>query len=393
MPSRILIYTGKGGTGKSVISCATGLRCSELGYRTMVLSADPAHSLSDAFSTNIGSEPVEVSRNLWAMQIDSIAEVKKSYAAIQEYFAKVLSAKGIDEVLAYELASLPAMTNTFALLKLEELEGSDYDVIILDTVPSGEALRYIFLPKIVGKVGRKLLGMLSHLPGAVKLLEPIFGAPTPDKEAIRGQVSFVGRLERLWGILSDVDRSSVRLIANPDTFSFENLMRTLLITNLYGVNVDLAIINKVLPSVVKDGYFKEWISSQEEIEKKLERNVYPLPVKRLRLFERELKGMDMLKKCADELFGEEDPASIYYKGSPFEISSSKDRLVIRIRAPFTSKEDLKTERFGDELIVRMKTEIGEVVNVIPLPAMAYLMSLKRAKLSGGRLTIEFERDR
>ncbi|MCD6511324.1 MAG: TRC40/GET3/ArsA family transport-energizing ATPase [Thaumarchaeota archaeon] len=393
MPSRILIYTGKGGTGKSVISCATGLRCSELGYKTMVLSADPAHSLSDAFSTNVGSEPVEVSKNLWAMQIDSIAEVKKSYAAIQEYFAKVLSAKGIDEVLAYELASLPAMTNTFALLKLEELEGSDYDVVILDTVPSGEALRYIFLPKIVGRVGRKLLGMLSPLAGAMKLLEPIFGAPTPDKEAIRGQVSLVGRLERLWGILSDVDRSSVRLIANPDTFSFENLMRTLLITNLYGVNVDLAIINKVLPSVVKDGYFKEWISSQEEIERKLERNVYPLPVKRLRLFERELKGMDMLKKCADELFGEEDPASIYYKGSPFEISSSKDRLVIRIRAPFTSKEDLDVERFGDELIVRMKTEMGEVVNVIPLPAMAYLMSLKRAKLSGGRLNVEFERER
>jgi len=336
---------------------------------------------------------VEVSENLWAMQVDPIAEVKRSYAAIQEYFARVLSAKGIDEVLAYELASLPAMTNTFALLKLEELEGSDYDVVILDTVPSGEALRYIFLPKIVGRVGRKLLGMLSPLAGAVKLLEPIFGAPTPDKEAIRGQVSFVGRLERLWGILSDADRSSVRLIANPDTFSFENLMRTLLITNLYGVNVDLAIINKVLPSVVKDGYFKEWISSQEEIERKLERNVYPLPVKRLRLFERELKGMDMLEKCADELFGGEDPARIYYKGSPFEISSSKDRLVIRMRVPFTSKEDLDVERFGDELVVRTRTGMGEVVNVVPLPAMAYLMSLKRANLSGGRLSIEFERER
>ena len=392
MPSRILIYTGKGGTGKSVISCATGLRCSKLGYKTMVLSADPAHTLSDAFSKSIGNEPKEISRNLWAMQIDSIAEVKKSYAAIQDYFARVLSARGIDEVLAYELASLPAMTNTFALLKLEELEGKDYDVLILDTVPSGEALRYIFLPKIVGRVGRKLLNMFSPLVGMARILEPIFGAPTPDKDVIKGQVSFVNRLERLWGIMSDVDRTSIRLIANPDTFSVENLMRTLLIANLYGVNADLAIMNKMLPKDIKEGYFKEWLSSQEEIAKNLERNVYPLPVKRLRLFERELKGMDMLEKCADELFGDKDPTKVYYKGSPFEISSSRDRLVVKMRVPFTSKEDLNVERFGDELVVKMKTGMGEVVNVIPLPSMAYLMSLKKAKLSGGRLSVEFERE-
>ncbi|GBC74938.1 Arsenical pump-driving ATPase [archaeon HR06] len=390
---RLILYTGKGGTGKSVISCATGIKTSELGYNTLVISADPAHTLSDAFGKKIGNDLEKVMERLWVLQIDPIVEMRKNFSLIQEYIVSVLASRGIDETLAYEIASLPTMTHLFALLKVEEFFSKDvFDVILMDTVPSGEALRYLQFPKILGSVSRKLAKFLTPFTELGKFLQPLIGLPTPSKEVIKSEVQLISRLESLAEILKNSDISSLRLIANPDSFSIENIRRTLLGANLYGINVDLSIINKIIPDKVKDDFFQRWKELQREALEKAKLSLYPLPIKFLELFDVEVKGLDMLKKVAEELFKEEDPTKVYFKGSPFSLEYKGNSLIFRVKVPFTEKDECEVERIGEDLMIKVKKDIGELINFIPLPSVANYMSLKRAKLLKGELEITFVKE-
>ncbi|MGQ9468979.1 MAG: ArsA family ATPase [Nitrososphaerales archaeon] len=396
--SRVILYTGKGGTGKSVIACATGLKTASIGYETLIVSSDPAHTLGDALEKRITDQPTKVSESLWATQIDPIKEMEKNYAVIQEWLTSLLSAKGIEETLAYEIASLPGMTYLFALLKIEELaKEKQFDVIILDTVPSGETLRYLYFPKLFGSISRKLISFVGSIAGIARVIEPIIGLPTPRKEVFKSEVELIKRLEKLGDILKDVDTTSLRLIANPDSFSIENTRRTLMLSSLHGINVDLAIINKIIPEKVNDPYFSKWIGLQKKYLSEAEESFYPLPIKKLMLFDSELKGIEMLKRSGDELFDDEDPTKVYFKGSPFRIISKEKELTLIVRVPFTSKEEINdVERIGDELLVKLSTEVGDVVRVIPLPTTTLRMKLARAKLLNDELHIifieEYERE-
>ncbi len=388
---RVILYTGKGGTGKSVIACATGLKTASIGYKTLIISSDPAHTLGDAFEKKITDLPTMVFKNLWAIQIDPIKEMEKNYSMIQEWLASLLSAKGIEETLAYEIASLPGMTHLFALLKIEELaKEQQFDVIILDTVPSGEALRYLYFPKLFGSISRKLISLAGSIAGIARFIEPIVGLPAPKKEVFKSEVELIKRLENLGEILKDADTTSLRLIANPDAFSIENARRTLIFSSLYGINVDLVIINKIIPEKVNDPYFNNWIGLQKKWLSEAEVSFYPLPIKRLMLFDSELKGIEMLKRSGDELFTNEDPTKIYFKGSPFKIINEENKLTLIVKVPFVSKEELKeVERIGDELLVKVNTEVGDIIRVIPLPTVALRMKLSKAKLLNNELQISF----
>ncbi|MGQ9719326.1 MAG: TRC40/GET3/ArsA family transport-energizing ATPase [Nitrososphaerales archaeon] len=388
---RVILYTGKGGTGKSVIACATGLKAASIGYETLIISSDPAHTLGDALEKRVEDIPTKVSERLWAIQIDPIREMQKNYVVIQEWLTSLLSAKGIDETLAYEIASLPGMNHLFTLLKIEELaKKRQFDVIILDTVPSGEALKYLYFPKLFGSISRKLISMVGSIAGIAKILEPFTGLPTPTKEVFKSEVELIKRLEKLAEILRDTDVTSLRLIANPDGFSIENTRRTLMISSLYGINVDLAIVNKVMPEEVRDPYFSKWIKLQKKYLSEAEVGFYPLPIKRLMLFDSELKGLEMLRKSGEDLFCNEDPTQVYFKGSPFRLMSEGRELILVVRVPFTSKEKISNvERIGEELLVKVSTDIGDVARVIPLPSAALGMKLSRAKLLSDELHICF----
>ncbi|PCN50136.1 hypothetical protein B6U99_06025 [Candidatus Geothermarchaeota archaeon ex4572_27] len=245
---RVIVYTGKGGTGKSTISCATAVKAAEQGRDVLVISSDPAHTLMELFEVGVGHRPTKVADHIWAVQVDPVREAREKYGVIQEYVASVFKAKGLDETLAYELASLPNMTSFIALLKVVDYaEEGGYDALILDTVPSGEALKNLYLPSLFGSITRKLLKLAGSLMGAAKLLEPIVGVPAPSREVIRADLSLLEKLERLKDILTDPSTSSLRLVANPDQFSINNMKRAYMSACLYGVNVDLAVVNKVLP--------------------------------------------------------------------------------------------------------------------------------------------------
>jgi arsenite-transporting ATPase len=388
MGGRVIVYTGKGGTGKSVISCATGLRMAELGYEALVISADPAHTLTDAYGVKVSDHPTRVFDRLWAVQMDSMKEVEKNYGAVQSYLASILSAKGVDETLAYEVASLPGMTFFLALLKVEELLGTDrYDALILDTIPSGEALRFLLFPKLISGISRKMLKLASPFSWVAKIFEPLLRMPTPDKEVFNAQAKLLDRLERLSKIVGDASTTSVRLVANPDLFCIRSLKRSFMISNLYGINVDLAIINKVLPEEAGGSYFDEWVSSQAKYIREAEVSFYPLPIKKLKLFESEIRGLSMLRRCAEELFGEEDPSQVYYDGRLFEASQDEGELMLKVKVPFADKDVCEVERIGDEVLVKVMTDVGEVVSVIPLPAVAYKMRLHRARFLKDELLI------
>lgn len=389
---RVIFYTGKGGAGKSVISSATALKLSELGYETLIISSDPAHTLSDALETAVHYTPTKIVDQLWAIQVDPIREARESYGVIQEYVVSLFKSKGIDEVLAYEIAALPNMTEFVSLLKVVEfVESNNYEVIVLDTVPSGDALKNIYLPTLIGSTASKVIKFVAPLVNIARIAEPIVGLPSPGKEVIKQDLKLLEILKKLKNIIADRKVTSLRLIANPEAFSIQNLKRTYLIANLYDINVDLAVMNKIIPEGVSDSYFKEWKKAQGEYMADLEAAVHPLPLKKLRLFQSEVKGLKLLSAVGDELFGDEDPAQIYSEGKAINVRESERGLEVVVPLPSASKhkEVCEVEREGEDLSVVISTDIGEVRNFIPLPVIAHTMKLDKAKLLNDELHIYF----
>lgn len=389
---RVIFYTGKGGAGKSVISCATALKLSEMGYDTLIISSDPAHTISDAVERDVHHIPTKIVEKLWAVQVDPIREAREAYGVIQEYIVSLFKSKGVDEVLAYEIAALPNMTEFVSLLKVVEfVESNNYDVIVLDTVPSGEALKNIYLPTLLGSTASKVIKVVAPLVNIAKVVEPIVGLPTPGKEVINQDIKLLELFRKLKNIIMDRNVTSLRLIANPEAFSIQNLKRTYLLANLYDINVDLAIMNKVIPEGVSDAYFKEWKNAQGKYMAEAEAAFHPLPIKKLKLFQSEVKGLELLSTVSKELFNDEDPSRVYFEGKAIKVRETEQGLEVVVPLPSAGKHKdvCEVERMGEDLSVVISTDIGEVRNFIPLPAIAHLMKLDKAKLLNSELHIYF----
>ncbi len=390
---RILYYTGKGGTGKSVIASLTAVFTADLGYKTLLISSDPAHSLKDTLQYSVDRDIKKIIPNLYAVNVDPLKEASEHYGIILDYIASVLKSRGLDELIAYEVAALPGMTGVATIIKLDKIvEEGGYDVIIIDTVPSGEALRFLYVPSIVSRVSRRMMKVVSPLLDVGKVIEPIVGVPTPPRKSVDKGIELLDTMERIRGYLLNHDVTSIRLVANPDSFSIGNIRRTYIQSSLYGLNTDLVIVNKIYPKHVKDQYFSEWIEMQGMLIEEAKKSFYPIPVKLLRLFSYELKGIDRLRKAADELFKDEDPSKIYFKGKTIEIIRRDNEVEIIYPAPYVSKGDIGIERIGEELIIHLKTDMGMTDLLIPLPMMMYKMSLKKAKLLNDGLHVFFLED-
>ena len=390
---RLIIYTGKGGTGKTVTSCSTAIKLAEHDHKTLVISSDPAHTLGDAFMMpHIGYELQEILPNLEVLQIDPVTEMSRQYDALLSYMASIFSGKGIDETLAYEIAMLPGMTQLFSLLKIEELvKLKSFDSIVVDMPASGEALRYLYFPKLVGSIGRKLTGLAGMFSGVARMFQPISKIQVPSKGVLQSEVDLLDRLEYLSEIIRNRDMTSIRLVANPDTFSIENAKRALMTASLFGINVDLAIINKIMPHQTSDQYYANWAEYQKTKVEEARANFYPLPIKEVFLHSTELRGIEMLRKNGDLIFGSEDPAITYYRGKAFDFTTEQNSLRITVKVPFTEKDDFDLERYGDQLTIKVKNPVGYIVNIVPLPSAALGMKLAKAKLSGDELNIFFEK--
>lgn len=390
---RIIIYTGKGGTGKTVTSCSTAIKLAEHNHKTLVISSDPAHTLGDAFMiSNIGYEMQKILPNLEALQIDPVTEMKKQFDTILSYMASVFSARGIDETLAYEIAMLPGMTQLFSLLKIEELvKLKSFDAIVIDMPASGEALRYLYFPKLVGSIGRKLTGLAGMFGGVARMFQPLSQISMPSKGVLQSEVALIDRLQYLSEIIRNSNITSLRLVANPDTFSIENAKRALMSASLFGINVDLAVINKIMPHQSSDQYYANWAEFQQGKVEEAKANFYPLPLREVFLHDTELRGMEMLTKNGELLFGNEDPGKIYYQGKAFEFLTEGNSLQMKVKVPFTERDDFDLERYGDQLTIKVRSSVGYIVNIIPLPSATLGMKLAKAKLHGDELNVMFEK--
>jgi arsenite-transporting ATPase len=390
---RIIIYTGKGGTGKTVTSCSTAIKLAEHNHKTLVISSDPAHTLGDAFMiSNIEYEMQKILPNLEALQIDPVTEMKKQFDTILSYMASVFSARGIDETLAYEIAMLPGMTQLFSLLKIEELvKLKSFDAIVIDMPASGEALRYLYFPKLVGSIGRKLTGLAGMFGGVARMFQPLSQISMPSKGVLQSEVDLIDRLQYLSEIIRNSNITSLRLVANPDTFSIENAKRALMSASLFGINVDLAVINKIMPHQSSDQYYANWAEFQQGKVEEAKANFYPLPLREVFLHDTELRGMEMLTKNGELLFGNEDPGKIYYQGKAFEFLTEGNSLQMKVKVPFTERDDFDLERYGDQLTIKVRSSVGYIVNIIPLPSATLGMKLAKAKLHGDELNVMFEK--
>jgi arsenite/tail-anchored protein-transporting ATPase len=391
---RIIIYTGKGGTGKTVNSCSTAVKLADNNHKTLIISADPAHTLSDAFMVDyIGNEPKKVIDNLYALQVDPILEISKHFNSVLSYNASLFFSKGVDETLSFEIAMLPGMTQLFSLLKIEEsVHHDEYDSIVLDMPASGEALRYLYLPKLAGSIGRKLTEYTGVFSGFAKMFQSFsgFSNVSPPSNVLHDEIKLITRLESLSKLIIDPGVTSLRLIANPDTFSIENAKRSLMSANLYGINVDLVIINKIMPNS-SDKYFLNWAEFQNNKVKEAKSNFYPLPIKEARLYERELRGLDMLRENAMSVFGTDDPSKIFYSENVFEFVKDGSILKLKLKVPFTNGDDFEIERSGENLTIKVKGPIGYIINVIPLPVVTIGMKVTQSKLVNNELHVFFEK--
>lgn len=391
---RLIIYTGKGGTGKTVTSCSTAVKLADNKHKTLLLSSDPAHTLSDALDIiKIGNDPTKVLDNLDALQIDPVIEMAKHFKPILSYMVSVYFSKGVDEMLSHEIAMLPGMTQLFSLLKIEEsIRESRYDAIVLDMPASGEALRYLYFPKIAGSIGRKFEGFSGIFSNMAKMIQPfsVF-QKLPPSNVIKNELDLLSKLESLSILFTDPKITSIRLVANPDTFSIENAKRALMSANLFGINVDLLIINKIMPTGSSDTYFAKWGEFQKNKVDEAKLNFYPLPTKEISLYETELKGIEMLRNNSNLIFENEDPAKVFYLGKIFEFNNIGTKLQMIIKIPFTKKDDHEIDYYGDQVVIKVKSPTGYLVNVIPLPSATIGMRIIEAKLADYKLNILFEK--
>jgi arsenite/tail-anchored protein-transporting ATPase len=390
---RLILMTGKGGVGKTSVAAATGLRCAELGYKTLVLSTDPAHSLADSFDLEMGHDPIEVRPNLWGAELDALMELEGNWGAVKRYITQVLQARGLDGVQAEELAILPGMDEIFGLVRMKRhYDEGTYDVLIIDSAPTGTALRLLSLPEVGGWYMRRFYKPLQAVSVALRpLVEPLFrpivGFSLPDKEVMDAPYEFYEQIEALQKVLMDNTKTSVRLVANPEKMVIKESLRAHAYLSLYNVSTDLVIANRIIPDEVTDPFFKRWKESQEKYRQELHDNFSPLPVKEVPLFPEEMCGMEALDRLKNVLYpGDEDPSQVYYKEVTMRVVSlGANEYNLELYLPGIPKDKVQLNKTGDELNIR----IGNHRRNLVLPQALAALQPAGAKMEEDYLKIKF----
>jgi arsenite-transporting ATPase len=393
---RILLYTGKGGVGKTSTSAATALRCAELGYRTVVVSTDPAHSLGDSFDRPIGKDLTELAPNLWGQEIDLLNQMDKYWGRVQDYLNTIFAWQGMDSLVAEEASVLPGMEELACLMQITFLADSgNYDVIIIDAAPTGSTLQLLSFPDMARWYIEKIFPFQRKtLQLARPLVKRMTDIPLPDDELFESIEELVGYLARMNELLSDPVVSSMRLVLNPEKMVVKEAQRAYTYLNLYGYAVDAVICNRVFPKELMDSYFDLWKNAQSENLELIRDCFHPLPILEVPFFAQEVTGMEMLRLMAQSLFGEVgerdgagDPTQHYYTGKTQEIFRQDGHYILSIPLPLVEREQVNLHRsVFDELIVR----IGNWKRNISLPMGLAKLEIDGAKYVDDRLNISFK---
>jgi arsenite-transporting ATPase len=388
MPPRTILYTGKGGVGKTSVAAATARRCAADGARTLVLSTDPAHSLADSLQTEVGSVPTQVGDRLWAQQVQAQEELERHWSAVQDWLGGVLAERGVDRIAADELTVPPGGDELFSLLQLKRHSDSgEWDAIVVDCAPTGETLRLLSFPDAARWWLDKVLGRESAMLSAARPFARMFlDLQLPDERVVADVQGLVQSLIDMHELLRDTSRVSLRLVMTPDRMVIAEAMRTFTYLNLYGYLTDAVVVNRVFPEALDGTYFGAWREVQAEQLALVESAFSPVPILRAPYFEQEVLGDAMLDRLAGALFAERDPAAVLHDRLAQELSVDGDRAELRLDLPFARKGDVALRKIGLELVVRVDGQKRTIV----LPGALAGFKPTGAALKDGSLVVAFE---
>lgn len=388
---RIILYTGKGGVGKTSIAAATALECAEKGMKTLVVSTDPAHSLGDSLDMKLSNEPVEISKNLWAEEIDATHEVEEGWGKVQEYLTALFTSKTIKDITTQELTVFPGMEDLLSLLKiLRYYKEGRFEIIIIDCAPTGETLALLSFPEMLRWWMEKLFPIKKKaIKVAGPIAESLLKIPMPSGKVLDEIDNMYYQLDEMKKVFSDKNTTSIRIVVNPEKMVIKEAQRSFTYLNIYDFNVDAVVVNRVIPDNVTDNYFKVWKDIQKKYKADIIESFTPIPIYYAPLFENEVVGIPMLSRMAAEIFKEENPADIKYNGRTQEIHKDGEEYVLTINIPFLDKNDLSLNQKGDELIIKA----GNIKRNITLPRTLLNLSIKKAKFEEEALKIWFGSDK
>jgi arsenite-transporting ATPase len=392
---RILMFSGKGGVGKTSLAAATGVKLAALKYRTLVMSIDPAHSLADSFDLDSElfhahtSDPLAINGHLSILELNIQKEIKRHWQEISSYVSSVLRTTGISGVEAEELAILPGMEELSAMMYINQYRREQtYDVIVLDAAPTAESMRFISMPTTLDWYMKHIFPFQRNLLKAVRpIANRVAPFELPTDSYFLNIRSLFEKLEGVDTIMEDPRATSVRLVTNPEKMVLRETQRAFVYFSLHGLTIDTVIVNRVLPADIKDSWFNEWQISQEKVLREIDEYFAPVPVKRVPLFAHEVLGKQRLQDLAELLYpGDEDPAAVTRTEKPYTFGKANGAYEIRVLLPFAAKGDVGLFKKGDELVV----EIGTLRRHIGLPRSMAMLSPGRARLENQVLTVEMK---
>lgn len=388
---RTILYTGKGGVGKTSVATATALACARSGLRTVVMSTDPAHSLSDSLDTELGSAPREVAKNLFAQEVQANEEMERHWASVQGWLSQLLADRGMERITAEELTVPPGFDELFALLQIKDHHDSgEYDVVVVDCAPTGETLRLLSFPDVAKWWIDKVFPWEKRLMAAARPLAKAFlDLPLPDKAVYDEVEKLVGSLVAMNEILRDRTKTSVRLVMTPDRMVISEAMRTFTYLNLYGYLTDAVIVNRLFPPELEGGYFGGWRETQQKHLELVRSAFEPVPVLTAPYFDEEVIGEKMLARLGESAFGDAEgaPGDVLFSTLIQDLSVDGDRATLLLSLPFVEKGDIALNKIGLEVVIR----VGDQKRTLMLPSSLSGFKPSGAKVDGGRLRVEFEK--
>ncbi|NTV98404.1 MAG: ArsA family ATPase [Chlorobiaceae bacterium] len=391
---RNIIFTGKGGVGKTSVAAATALKAADMGYKTLIMSTDPAHSLGDSLDMQLGPSPIKVAENLWGQEVSVFGDLNLNWDVVREHFAHLMEARGIEGVYAEEMGVLPGMEELFSLsyIKRYNNEQKDYDLLVVDCAPTGETLRLLSLPetfgwfiKMIRNVEKYMVKpVIRPLSRKIKKIDD-FVAPVEVYDKVD---NLFASTEGIIELLADGSKTTMRLVMNPEKMVIKESMRALTYLNLYGITVDRITINRVMPDHSPDPYFQKWRAIQQKYIEQIRDSFAPIPIAEVPLFDDEVVGLDMLRKVGEKVYGDANPLDIFFKEDPIDIKKIADgHYKVRVRLPFMEHMGLepKIMKLGDDLTIR----IGDYQKIVALPIFLAGLESTGASYEDKWLSVDF----
>jgi len=383
---RIILYTGKGGCGKSSISSATACGLAGSGKKVLIMSTDQAHSLRDSFEMKLGNEVTRVAENLDALEIDCVIESENAWGTIQKYLKRLMVSRSEESIEVEELLIFPGLEELFSLLRILDIyKEGQYDVVLVDCAPSGETFALLKFPEMLGQFLRNVLPMKRKMIKTVgPVVEKVSKIPMPEDDVFTALEKLMDRLESLQELMLNKDVLSIRLVTTPERIVIKETKHTFTCLQMYEYNVDAVIVNKVYPQAAMEGYFGAWAKLQADGLTELKESFRDIPMFYKELDRYELKSLPLLMKAA-ELYGIANPEEVLHVSESFQLERKGDCYQLLISLPFAEKEELKLEQKYEDMIITIKNER----RIYTLPDAVKGREIERAKLENGQLRILF----